>query len=1067
MKKNLNLLYILLILTSYQLKAQNFQQTTINSGLPDLGYAEMVWADYDRDGDYDILLSGSDNLTHVICTLYNNNGDTTFTNSGIALPQVYQGDLLFSDFNNDNFPDLIISGKTDENLKITELYSNNADGSFTKIITDIDSVSNSSIVAADFNNDGKKDILIAGINNTNERICQILKNNGNNNFQKINVNIDGISDGSVKTADFNKDGKTDVLVFGLNNLNQRIGNIFLNEGNFNFSKQNNSLPGLAYASCAVGDYDSDGYIDFLVGGMNQSGEIISKIFKNNANGIFTDINAGLTGLYLGSVQFGDYDNDGDLDVLLCGFDNNTRHSLLYQNQGGNVFTQVSFAVEDMAQGELNFIDFDKDKNLDIAAAGYAASEGKTILYRNLTSILPENPDAPPETSYETSEDTITLRWKKGFDNQTPNIALTYQISVGTSKYSYDVISPASDISDGFSYIPVQGNCFTDTFAILNNLPEGKYFWQVQAIDNAFLPSSFSQPDSFIVCNSLNIGADTSICLNSVLHLSVGQGTDVVNWYSSSQGLLVSGNFDLNYTVLQTDTIWAELTNDLGCNKIDSIIVSPIALPQINLPADTAVCKGSLLNLHTGSEPDSVNWYSNEGLISADTFSLSIQIVVPDTIWAEVISEFNCINKDTIVADTLTLPYFSLGQDTAACYSDFIEFSLTGFDSVNWYSTSELLSANTENITRQILQNDTLICETFNTFRCAYTDTIISYMRALPVVNAGNDSTICFETSIILGGNPPASGGTPPYSFFWQSNTAVSDPEAEHPESYPSQNEQYILTVNDFYNCSNKDTIYITVNPPSITDIPDSYTICRTETVRLGGNPTATGSLFPYFYEWYPDSSLNAYNTANPVAYPENTTQYRLILSTYICKPDTFFVNVNVNPLPDVSAGEDIITGFEEPVTLHASGASEYEWVPDLYLDDNHSENPEATPEQTITYILTGTDEIGCSAIDSVTITVINDIYIPNLFSPNNDGKNDVFKVYGKGIDEISLQIFDKQGKTVFASDDKDEIMNKGWNGTYNGKLMPDDAYIWIIKGTFKDGSIINYKGNRGSIFLIK
>ncbi len=1062
-----SILILIIFLISSGLNAQNFEETTVISGLPELGNSNMAWGDYDQDGDYDVLLSGIDDLTNVSCKLYRNNGDTTFTNSGVALPQVYQGDLLFLDFNNDNFLDLAISGKTEENLKITELYSNNGDGSFTKIITDIDNVFNSSLVKADLDNDGNIDLLISGTDNSNKRVCSILQNTGDNTFQKLSTTIEAVSNGSIQTADFNKDGKTDLLIFGINNINQRVGIIYKNEGNFNFSPLSFGLPALAYASSATGDYNQDGYTDFVVTGMEQSGTLVSKIFKNNGNGTYTDINAGLSGLNQSSSKWGDYDNDGDFDLILCGFGDAGRHTFLYENQGSDVFNEISTIIEDIAQGELDFVDFDKDKNLDVIASGYATSGAKTILYRSLTSVFPENPTISDETSFETSDNSVILKWNKGNDNQTQNSGLTYGISVGTSKFSNDIVSPAANILTRFKYLAEQGNYFTDTFAILNNLSEEKYYWQVQAIDNNFLGSSFSEIDSFIVCEPISLGNDTSVCLNNSLQLTVGEGTDIVNWYSTEQGLLASSSFNLDFTITQTDTVWAELTNDLGCLKIDSIAVTPIALPEINLPEDTVICKGSLLNLQTGAEPDSANWYSHEGLLSEDTFSFSIQINFLDTIWAEVFSEFGCVNNDTIIADTLTLPYFSLGQDTAACYSDFIEFSVTGFDSVNWYSIYELILPNSENIIREILQNDTLICETFNALSCSYTDTIISYLRAMPVANTGNDTTICFNTSITLGANPAASGGTPPYTFSWQPSENLSEPLTEHPTAAPLGNEQYILTVTDFHNCMDDDTIYVSVNPATMMVLPGLHTICQNQTVQLGEYFTISGSLFPYIFDWTPNSSLTGSNTINPTAYPEDTTIYRLIVSTYLCESDTLFITVNVNPAPNVVASEDIMIGSGESIVIEAQGASSYEWYPDLYLDDFQSENPEASPTETITYIVTGTDEIGCSNTDSLTITVINEIFIPNLFTPNNDGNNDTFKVYGTGIKELSLQIYNREGTIVFESNDKEEITQTGWDGTNNGQLLPDAAYIWIIRGIFNNGTAIEYKGNRGSVFLVK
>jgi hypothetical protein len=263
-----------------------------------------------------------------------------------------------------------------KNLKITELYSNNGDGSFTKITTDIDSVSSSSLVAADFNNDGTIDILISGTNNSNERVCSILKNTGSNTFQKLSISVEGISNGSIQPADFDKDGKTDLLVFGINNLNQRVGIIYMNRGDFNFSPLSFGLPALAYASSAVGDYNQDGYVDFVVTGMDQSGTLVSKIFKNNGNGTFTDINAGLEGVNQSSSKWGDSDNDGDLDLILCGFADEGRQTILYENQGSDNFAEVITIIEDIAQGELNFVDFDQDMNLDVIGTGYSISGAK-------------------------------------------------------------------------------------------------------------------------------------------------------------------------------------------------------------------------------------------------------------------------------------------------------------------------------------------------------------------------------------------------------------------------------------------------------------------------------------------------------------------------------------------------------------------------------------------------------------------------------------------------------------------------------------------------------------------
>jgi gliding motility-associated-like protein len=114
------------------------------------------------------------------------------------------------------------------------------------------------------------------------------------------------------------------------------------------------------------------------------------------------------------------------------------------------------------------------------------------------------------------------------------------------------------------------------------------------------------------------------------------------------------------------------------------------------------------------------------------------------------------------------------------------------------------------------------------------------------------------------------------------------------------------------------------------------------------------------------------------------------------------------------------------------------------------------------------DTFGCSAEASVQVNVRNEIFVPEIFTPNNDGKNDVFKVYGFGFVELSLTIMDRNNNIVFESIDKDQIVNDGWNGTYKGQTLETGLYRWIIKGHFADGQSVLFKGkNTGVITLIR
>ena len=140
----------------------------------------------------------------------------------------------------------------------------------------------------------------------------------------------------------------------------------------------------------------------------------------------------------------------------------------------------------------------------------------------------------------------------------------------------------------------------------------------------------------------------------------------------------------------------------------------------------------------------------------------------------------------------------------------------------------------------------------------------------------------------------------------------------------------------------------------------------------------------------------------------------------------------------------------ESVDLLASGADSYTWSPDSTLDNGLIPNPVATPSDTTTYTVVGVGANGCEGSASITINVApgsSDIIAPKAFTPNNDTTNDTWII--EGIENeiyttgCRLIVFDRQGTSVL--DRQTYINNDGWNGTSNGKELPQGAYYWIFK----------------------
>lgn len=172
------------------------------------------------------------------------------------------------------------------------------------------------------------------------------------------------------------------------------------------------------------------------------------LYRNDGNGVFVDINDSLVVVGHPSVAWGDYDNDGDLDFLLAGHDYWT---------GPGPMTKV----------------FRND-------GGFTANEP------------PSSPAGLNEIVYA---DSIVLSWHHAMDNETPSPGLTYNVRIGTSPDGVDIVSPMANVA-GSRQIVALGSVNHDTTWTIKNLPEGTYYWSVQAVDNAFAGSVFAVEDSF-------------------------------------------------------------------------------------------------------------------------------------------------------------------------------------------------------------------------------------------------------------------------------------------------------------------------------------------------------------------------------------------------------------------------------------------------------------------------------------------------------------------------------------------------------------------------------------------
>ena len=462
--------------------------------IENFSYPSVDWGDFDNDNDLDLIIQGYNQNRKT--KIYKNMGNNNFIEISSNLLGLNYGTVSWCDVNNNNKLDIIITGRDDNNIKHSFIYLNQDNESFLGVSNQpFEGVQNSSFDYGDYNNDGKIDVLLTGDPYSSD-ISVIYQNNGNGNFSSAYSFI-GIARGVGKFGDYDNDGDLDVLI-----VNGYQNRFYENNGNASyFQVQSIILDELIYCDADWGDYNNDGYLDFAISGMDSNNNYHLNIYNNNGNKSFSKLNGlNLVGSTYGTLQWGDYDNDGDLDLLSVGsYGSYTESTHIYQNDNGTFQMASGVDIVDVVDCEAEWGDYDNDGKLDILISGKMINydyDPTSRVYRGRTTTANTQPLIPTNLSTNISGSKVTFSWSSPTDEQTPSTGLSYNLRVGTAPGGYDIVSPMS-ADDGYRKIPHRG-----LFQTTNNsyliLPSGTYYWSVQAIDGGFMGSAFANEQSFII-----------------------------------------------------------------------------------------------------------------------------------------------------------------------------------------------------------------------------------------------------------------------------------------------------------------------------------------------------------------------------------------------------------------------------------------------------------------------------------------------------------------------------------------------------------------------------------------
>ncbi|MDM3856987.1 MAG: FG-GAP-like repeat-containing protein, partial [Aphanizomenon gracile PMC649.10] len=355
----------------------DIEQANTTLSLPGLS-GSVAWADYNGDGKQDLLLTGSTSSGNI-SKLYKNTGNGFTEDTTVSLPDVYRGSAAWADYNGDGKQDFLLTGSTSSGY-ISKLYKNTGNGFTEDTTVSLPGVYYSSVDWADYNGDGKQDLLLTGYTDSvGGWIVKLYKNTGNGFTEDTTVSLPGVS-GSVAWADYNGDGKQDFLLTGYTG-SRYISKLYKNTGNGFTEDITVSLPSVSFGSVTWADYNGDSKQDFLLTGSTGSGPI-SKLYKNTGNGFTEDTTISLPGVSGGSVAWADYNSDSKQDFLLTGYTDSGYISKLYKNTGNGFTEDTTVSLPGVSGDSVAWADYNSDSKQDFLLTGYTDSGYISKLYKN-------------------------------------------------------------------------------------------------------------------------------------------------------------------------------------------------------------------------------------------------------------------------------------------------------------------------------------------------------------------------------------------------------------------------------------------------------------------------------------------------------------------------------------------------------------------------------------------------------------------------------------------------------------------------------------------------------------
>lgn len=577
-----------------------------------------------------------------------------------------------------------------------------------------------------------------------------------------------------------------------------------------------------------------------------------------------------------------------------------------------------------------------------------------------------------------------------------------------------------------------------TGPIFNIVASGAQLQQVNTVTLALTATSGvctvnkSTTIAIVPNPSLSISPLSASICPGAYHSYTATGTQNYFWLPTGNYILNSPNsISASAPVTSYYSVYGSTSGCFSDTKSSVLLVNPVPTLAISKSIYT-VCAGDAVPMQVIGNADNYNWSPSTTLSQS---SGSVVSAFPSQTQNYTVSATlnTCTNQAVTSVSVILIPTITAtASEYTVCKGSPTHLKASGAISYQWIPGTYLNSNSGNLVISQPLSNTIYTIRGFNGICTASTSIGVTTLDIPDLKISGSQPEICEGGRMVL-----KAGGAQFYQWSPQ-NTLFLSPGDSIAVAAPSANTNYTVTglnLMGSVTCQSQMSYSVIVVPYARAEVNPDLEICQGQKVNLyakGGNT----------FLWSPSEGLTGINGNIVLAQPTVTTIYNVHVSNNAACGSDATVQVTVKPAPTVTACADTTYRINDVMFVYARGTGTLSWIQGEAIVCKDCSETRVYATRNGCYLIQAESEGGCLAYDEVCLTVDEDfsVYVPNSFTPNGDGINDALQVFGEGISQVKLAIYDRWGQRIFYSED----VMKGWDGRFKGEDCKQDVYTYVL-----------------------